>query len=128
MRNVATLARRYAEATKGRAGWKPAPAPTTGSYPGTTSPTGNMRFNPNVQLDPSQIEDRRRSIENLPIDPGGRASPGGDMPADRYGMVAQAFAPQAPQPGTDLQGLLEIFSRMLAQSQPRRFNKLPRRG
>lgn len=60
-------------------------------------PQPTMRFRPGVQLDPSQVEDRRqgaigpggyRVIEGLPIEPGGRAGPGGD----RYEQYDEGFS------------------------------------
>lgn len=47
-------------------------------------PQPTMRFNPDVLLDTSQVEDRRTVIH-----PGGRAGLGGDRPADMYALTQQ---------------------------------------
>lgn len=79
---IAALARRYAK-IKAQQGQRPSPPPAIPNLPPgrtmTEDEAPTMRFNPNVRLDTSQIEDRRTAIDNLPILPGGRAGPGGDM-------------------------------------------------
>lgn len=90
MSRLAELALRYA---KQRTAAAPPPSiPTlppgipSMPAPGLTPGSGTMRFNPDVLLDPSQIEDRRTTIY-----PGGRAGLGGDMYQPDLGAVAQRY-------------------------------------
>lgn len=83
------LALRYAQLRTGGNQKQPLPVRAVPQLPPglTQGPQPTMRFVPGVQLDPSQVEDRRtgrigpggyRTIEGLPMEAGGRAGPGGD--------------------------------------------------
>ena len=93
--NLMDVAQRYSRRLAGQPENRAIPQLPPG-LPQTPEP--RMRFNPNVPLDPSQVEDRR----GQPYDPG----PG----------------------GYDIGGLLDMFSMMLAQQRPQRKLRTTRRG
>lgn len=114
MSKLGNLAQRYAAMATGQRPRPAAPAyrgsagpQPANEFPGTTAKTGQMRFNPKAQLNPSQVLDRR----NVPYVP---------------------LPPPTPSTGTTMPGglaqLLQMFQAMIDASQPQSRPLRTRRG